>query len=487
MSVHHLRVIVCIGLAGMLGLMQGCAIKKMIPSTAVITGEMKHYDESTFLFSYDIFSPLEKTQKERIQIGEDGRFRISIDMDKPVIGTLDFGRVLVDGLGIQRLIGVYLEPGDSVHVTADLAVDKDVNRISNTLQYSGSGLANQHYIKSEDELFNTYEQRVQNNHRFIAEKGPVDYARAVDSIRDLKLAYLDNYADTAALSSTLETYYRDTYTNLPVIRKINYPSSNRNFNNGVAQTLPPDYYHFIDDVQLAEDLSEKALPYLRFLHFFLTNKHRLAQQNGDKRDFIEFLDTELKGRAKYVYMAYSLGSDFNPTIYAQFGDESPYPDISRTVKQRYSHLESMLPGQPAPAVQLTSPDGKTTGSDDAFADKFVYIDFWATWCKPCIREFPYLATLKEEYQDQDIIFVSISFDKAKEDWLSYIEREKLTGHQFWVDSENKKIYDDSFNITMIPRFVLIDKDGKIVDANAPRPSSGEEIRKLLDETMAISQ
>lgn len=108
---------------------------------------------------------------------------------------------------------------------------------------------------------------------------------------------------------------------------------------------------------------------------------------------------------------------------------------------------------------------------------------WATWCKPCIAEFPDIAILKTEYKNENVQFVSISTDEKRDTWFKYVEKEGLSGAQFWVDNDNKKIYNKGFNINMIPRFILLDGEGNIIDANAPRPSSAKEIRNLLNKAL----
>src|SRR5690606_4121574 len=132
----------------------------------------------------------------------------------------------------------------------------------------------------------------------------------------------------------------------------------------------------------------------------------LKKQQGYKEDYFTFLDSELPERAKYIYMAYTLGTDFNADVYNKFGENSPFPDITRIVKKKYGHLEKMMPGKPAPAVVFTTMENEQISSTDFFKGKFIYIDFWATWCKPCIKEIPDLVKLEKEYHDKNIEFIS---------------------------------------------------------------------------------
>lgn len=448
----------------------------------ILTGRIQNVNQSSFQFTYDVYSLLEGTQKKNVEIDSNGNFKVVLNLNSPVQGTLYFGREMIKGRGVNKYIYTYLEPGDSVFISADVKVLADTNIIQKTLAISGTNPANSKFLNNFENNFNSYELLRQNNHQSIMMLNPNEYKWYVDSIRDKQIQYLKDFDDSLKLAKKLKEIAILEYENLAAARKINYPSGNKSFNNGNGFPLPDDYYNFMEQVKILPELENAGLPYLRFANFYLQNKYNLAVKNGIEKDYPSFIDGELKGRAKYILMAYSLSSDFNPEIYAKV-KENPYKDIQDIVRKKYSHLERMLPGKPAPDVIFSNVQNESINSAYFFSGKYIYIDFWATWCKPCIREIPDLVRLKEEYKDKNIEFVSISVDANKEEWKNYVNKEMLTGIQFWVDEKNKSIYDKGFNITMIPRFVLIDDKGKIVNANAPRPSSGKEIRKLLDHSL----
>src|SRR5690606_22490277 len=124
--------------------------------------------------------------------------------------------------------------------------------------------------------------------------------------------------------------------------------------------------------------------------------------------------------------------------------------------------------------KLQAPDGKKIDLK-SFKGKLIYIDLWATWCGPCIQEIPYLQQLENDYRDEHIVFLSLSMDAEKDyiKWKNFLVEYPLTGHQFWLDAENRDRISKSFNVTQIPRFILLDKKLRVIDANAPRPSSSE--------------
>ena len=126
----------------------------------------------------------------------------------------------------------------------------------------------------------------------------------------------------------------------------------------------------------------------------------------------------------------------------------------------------------------------TTGEDvslSSFNGSLVYVDVWATWCGPCKAEIPYLKTLEQDYHEQNIVFLSVSVDTNKDEWLKMVKEEELGGIQLWADGWSQITKD--YAIFGIPRFMLFSEDGKVISNDAPRPSN-EEIRELFDKYLA---
>lgn len=113
-----------------------------------------------------------------------------------------------------------------------------------------------------------------------------------------------------------------------------------------------------------------------------------------------------------------------------------------------------------------------------FKGKYIYIDVWASWCGPCIGEIPSLKKLEEKHKDGDVVFVSLSLDQDTEAWKKMVAKKELHGNQFHYAGNQGFV--EKFNIASIPRFILLDKEGEVLNANAPRPSS-EEIHTLFTE------
>ncbi|TXN34973.1 TlpA family protein disulfide reductase [Flagellimonas hymeniacidonis] len=149
------------------------------------------------------------------------------------------------------------------------------------------------------------------------------------------------------------------------------------------------------------------------------------------------------------------------------------------------NLDKILPkGEPAPKFKdYENYLGGTTSMED-FLGKHVYIDFWATWCVPCIAEFPYLKKLKDKYGGKvDFVGISLDYPSDKERWREFLEKEALETVQVFSDEGFGSQIVKDYRIPSIPRFVFIDPEGNIVDPNAPRPSEEALITKLFDENL----
>jgi thiol-disulfide isomerase/thioredoxin len=122
--------------------------------------------------------------------------------------------------------------------------------------------------------------------------------------------------------------------------------------------------------------------------------------------------------------------------------------------------------------------GKTTL--ESLKGKYVYIDVWATWCGPCRAEIPSLKKIEEKFHNKNIEFVSISLDTDKdhEKWKTFVKEKELGGIQLFADKNWLSDFIKSFNINSIPRFILIDPAGTVVDADAARPSDPKLEKQL---------
>mgnify|MGYP003079600413 CR=1 FL=1 len=107
--------------------------------------------------------------------------------------------------------------------------------------------------------------------------------------------------------------------------------------------------------------------------------------------------------------------------------------------------------------------------------KYVFIDVWASWCYPCRKEYPYLQELEKKFEGQNVVFVGISSDHVVWRWKGAVENGKMLGEQWWIGNDTSFI--TAFRVDRIPRFILLDRKGRVLRLEMTRPSDS------LTETM----
>lgn len=152
------------------------------------------------------------------------------------------------------------------------------------------------------------------------------------------------------------------------------------------------------------------------------------------------------------------------------------PRLNAIFKQACSKWDKAAVGRPSPMFKGVDVNGKEMTLRD-FRGKYVYIDMWATWCGPCQKELPFLKKLEEKYKGRNIVFVGLSIDQDKAKWTDRVKSGALSGTQLYIGKGTK--FQSDYRISGIPRFILLDPNGRIVNPDMTRPSS-EDTEKILN-------
>lgn len=156
--------------------------------------------------------------------------------------------------------------------------------------------------------------------------------------------------------------------------------------------------------------------------------------------------------------------------------------VTQFLTQRTSEAKTAQ-GKPAPDITLDTPDGKQVQLSALLKGKFTYIDVWATWCAPCCREIPFFDKLVEKQKNNPKVqFISISTDTNLNAWKAKLEKDKPSWPQYVLTPENYKTFATDWGIKGIPRFIMIDAEGFIFKADAPRPSNDEAEQIIIEQT-----
>ena len=403
-------------------------------------------------------------------LNELGAFASKIDLTKA--GRIRFKHG--DEIGY-----LYAHPGD------EISFSLDTDLFDETLVFEGDAQDVNNYMAAMTLLNDSL---ISYRDKMMLEEE--DFIRIQDSINELKISYLKNVLDKEFVVETKENLYWDTYS-----ERLDYEGSHEYYLQIPLEdfNVSDGFYSFITDLNINDSskLENKSFKrYVRGLVRYVSSEIRQSDnsisyyegysQAVDSVVSLKPLKTELILDViiqSYAYMP----EDFRTELIERWKSWSPDSESLTKMDELITSWSKLAKGQPAPNFAYESIEGDTLTMDN-FKGSVVYIDVWATWCGPCIGEHPAMEKLQEQFKDRNVTFVAVSIDDTKEPWKKMVAAKELGGvHVFAPGAWDSQIIED-YMIQGIPRFILIDHEGNIVDATAQRPSGNiaEDIEALLN-------
>ncbi|WP_211318379.1 TlpA disulfide reductase family protein [Algoriphagus chordae] len=170
---------------------------------------------------------------------------------------------------------------------------------------------------------------------------------------------------------------------------------------------------------------------------------------------------------------------FMDSLVAKLDEKYPETKTIIQLKQQLDDMRALSMGQVAPEIELPNPAGETVKLSD-LRGKYVMIDFWAAWCKPCREENPNVVKLYNEYKDKGFEVFGVSLDRTKEAWVDAIAEDGLE----WTQVSDLQYFNSAaaelYQINAIPATYLIDPDGKIIGKDLRGPSLRVKLEEIFD-------
>ncbi|MFY7671970.1 TlpA family protein disulfide reductase [Tenacibaculum sp. MEBiC06402] len=240
--------------------------------------------------------------------------------------------------------------------------------------------------------------------------------------------------------------------------------------NGMDLNITLDAKNIYETISFTKSLNHENIHLSKS-----TLKFRTFLKNADKLLALPQEDYDSKMRSFTDNIIKELDTITTDTIFISLQKkrlEEVKNQIEKVRQNRIAINKKLAKGLVSPVFEnYENFKGGTTSLSD-LKGKYVYIDLWATWCIPCKKEIPFLKEVEKKFHDKNIEFVSISIDKSKDHdaWKKMVSDESLTGMQLFADNDWKSKFIKDYMVATIPRFILIDTKGNIIDSNAPRPS-----------------
>ncbi len=438
------------------------------PKTSDISGQLNDFKSNEYVF-------IGETEAKGT-LNEDGSFTQEIKQDNSGIYFFVLGRFQMP---------IFIKPGNKVTINGSI-------NTPNKIEIKGDNLSENKYLQEYYAYKQTLPDKRYNEFFTLKE---IDFIKAVEERTQSLVIHSQDYQKQNGVfdAEFLNLLNQDMAFESAVI-KMYYPEYFKFFNPDSTLILSETYDSFLQNIDinnprhLAVPSYHQLLPL--YLDFVVSAKKldSINTKNVVKYYQIDqlFSQNDIKSKL-YINLAEEILNtsvdDFN-TIQEDFFKKNIQPeDKIRTLAQNFSNVKHLVRGQNAPDDVFKS----IKGDDISFEDlkgKIVYVDVWATWCGPCLRELPYLEKKQEEYKNKDIVFVSISVDESPLPWEAMVKDKKMKGQQWHAPSAWQSALAQNYRITGIPRFLIIDRGGKIFNAYAPRPSF-DEFDKVINEALAL--
>ena len=183
-----------------------------------------------------------------------------------------------------------------------------------------------------------------------------------------------------------------------------------------------------------------------------SERYDLAKQKLQGRVLYWFLAGELRAGIRFGLEAYV------DAHWQSFAESNPFPEYTEALYAEQNKLLTLQPGQPAPDFTLHNPDGQSV-SLSQFKGKVVLLDFWASWCGPCIGNLETLRKIKAQVAARPVVFLNVSLDANEGAWKRAIAKHQIKGVHVRSDGQVTQAY----NVSDIPRYYLVDPQGLIVE------------------------
>ena len=403
----------------------------------------------------------------------------------------------------NRSFPLFTIPNDTLKIYVDIDLGK--NR-QNSIKYDGKTKHINDYFLSKFKRFNYPDIAIPAMNYTSPSYSIYEGANKIDSLFNEEIKYFSTYEN----KSDLPDWFIEMEKLNLIYYNAGYKISSiffRNQFNEENTKADDSYFNFLGSIPVNNPKAYLSSYYFEFLssYFLLHNLDKIDKnKTGFERAFpileitLPNVLKELTGSTRKLYLAYvfsryhqntnkasqvsKLDSLFE-TVAIYINDSTLINAVKNSGDAKIETLEKisfLSKGEKAPDFYLSDINEKYYTLQD-FKGKMIYLSFWATWCSPCIKTLPKKNDIIRKYENKQIEFINVSFDTEKDKWEKSIKDYNISGLNLICKGNWEDVLKTNYYIQGIPKYVLINKNGEIIDSDAPSPGNKTELTSLIDK------
>ena len=371
----------------------------------------------------------------------------------------------------NRTVHLFISPGDELHL------EYDNHDILNSITFTGKHSEANQYLKQKYQLMVAH--NLAGSHLY--ELPVKEFRYLADSLYVTEKLVFESYQKQhPALTQTFVQMEQASLLYDWATKLMEYPRLSPQANTIDGTT----YFNFLQKLDVNNSTLLPLCEYKIFLNAYIAwhaEEHikKLADQNLEPHEMTLFrlqqVNSQIKNQTVKNFLLGSMvkeqvkyfGYKNCEWVFKTFEANCTDGLLKEQLLAPYLKYQALETSGTAPEVSFEDMEGAKSGLN-RFLGSYIYIDVWATWCLPCKRESPFFEELGQKYAHKNIQFISLSVDNKKEDWSSFLQVKGTSRNQYWV--ENAELFLKDYQIKTIPRFIIIDPQGKIIQVDAFRPS-----------------
>lgn len=449
------------------------------------------------------------TAPSYLTYSDDDYFRHQIDLEKDMVDTLTISSKrpyleIAHQYNVFHRASYLLQSGDTLRLdyTDSLPNANILNRKTSLFDLNYEAKRNEHFYPNDypPQFKLNFPLAFMNRNHSGGISAAYDelnetYKPEVMSFLMQERRYLDSLLKSQQIDAAYHQYYKAKNTYDLLGTSLTYDISPVQSSNASEKNLNDSLINYkpkVTDIKYLIAQSDDSLLHNKFykdflydyIHYQYTSKIEIIKSsNGARRDTRAIFDSIQADKSLSEKAKQFLLFDQLKQIIPNFSVEDGQRYFKKYVALRpdSSFIKALvttydLSSEISDELALKDLDGNSVTFSDLLAQNkgnMLYVDFWASWCAPCIRAFPASHKLAETYKNKDITFVYISTDEDKQKWMKAAQKHNILKNSYVIDNKYTSLMLEELEMKSIPRYLLFNKSGKLVHKKAPDPGSSE--------------